>query len=150
MSSIAFRKNTASEDDILSHLSKCDGSFVPPLSNRVDLISYSKKIVEKAITFEAWHEEKLVGLVAAYFNDTDKRTGFITNMSVVPEYTGRRIASELLLDCINYGVKGNFCDIRLKVNRLSLDAISFYKKHNFVEIDERDDTIIMELAKESR
>ncbi len=150
MSSSAFRRNTASEDEILSHLSNCDTTFVPPLSTRVDLVSYSKKIAEKAITFEAWHEDNLAGLMAVYFNHTDKRTGYITNMSVVPEYTGKGIGSKLLLHCINYGVAGSCCELRLEVNKFSARAISFYKKHSFVQIHEKDDIIIMELAKASR
>jgi ribosomal-protein-alanine N-acetyltransferase len=150
MGSIKFRAKTASENEILNHLSECNNSFVPPLSNKVDLISYSKKIVEKAITFEAWHEDKLAGLIAAYFNDSEKRTGYITNMSIVPEFTGRGIGSELLLNCINYAVKEDYYEISLEVNKLNVKAVSFYKKQNFVQMDERDDNIIMKWNKQSK
>jgi len=150
MGSIKFRTKTASEHEILNHLFECNNSFIPPLSNKVDLLSYSKKIVEKAITFEVWHEDKLAGLIAAYFNDTEKRAGYITNVSILPEFTGRGIGSELLLYCINFAVKEDYYEISLEVNKLNLRAISLYKKHNFVQMDERDDNIIMKWNKQSR
>ncbi len=140
---ITFKTNTASEHDILSHLSECNNSFIPPLNNKVDLTSYAKKIAEKAITFEAWNEHSLMGLLAAYFNDSAKRTGYITNISIVPTLTGKGIGSVLLQNCINYGAKENYCEIKLEVNKLNIKAISLYKKYNFVQIDERDDHIIM-------
>jgi len=148
--SITFRIRTASEEEILNHLSECNNSFIPALSTKVDLISYSTKIVEKAITFEAWHEDKLAGLIAAYFNDSKKGTGYITNLSIVPEFTGRGIGSELLLNCISYAVKEDYYEIKLEVNRLNLEAISLYKKHNFVQMDDRDDNVIMKWNNQSK
>jgi ribosomal protein S18 acetylase RimI-like enzyme len=147
---IKFKTKTASEHEILNHLSECNNSFIPPLSNKVYLISYSKKIVEKAITFEAWNEDKLAGLIAAYFNDSEKRTGYITNVSIVPEFAGKGIGSELLLNCIDYAMKEDYYEIKLEVNKLNIKGISLYKKHNFVQIDERDDNIIMKWNKQSK
>ncbi len=146
MSSIIFRTNTASEHEILTHLSRCDYSFIPSLSSRVDLASYSKAIIQKATTFEAWDERTLAGLVAAYFNDTRKRTGYITNMSVLTECTGKGIASKLLLECISYAMNEQYREIRLEVNRLNSRAISLYRQHDFVATSLRGDTITMKYA----
>jgi len=140
---VKLRTKTASEREILNHLSECSNSFSSPLSNRVNLISYAKKIFEKAITFEAWDEDNLVGLIAAYFNDSKRPIGYITHVSVLPEFEGTGIGSQLLLNCINYAVQQDYCEIRLEVNKLDIKAINLYKKHKFAQGDERDNNIIM-------
>ena len=53
-STIKFFLNKASETDIAEHLEACDADFVPPLTGRVEINSYAKKIVSKATRFEAW------------------------------------------------------------------------------------------------
>jgi hypothetical protein len=63
---VEYLSNNASEAQIAGHLSRCDADFVPSLSGRVDINDYAKKIVNKAMRFEAWSGGELVGLVAAY------------------------------------------------------------------------------------
>lgn len=141
--SIKLRTKTASECEVLNHLTECGNSFITPLSNRTDLKIYSRKIVENAITFEAWHAHKLVGLIAAYFNDEQKHSGFITNVSVVPDYEGKGIGSQLLLRCLSYSVAEGYREVRLEVDIRQDKAIRLYQKHRFVQVAERDDQIIM-------
>lgn len=143
ISGITFRTRTASEREIRDHLSECDAGFVPPLSKKVDLPAYARKIVNNAVTFEAWDGNRLAGLLAAYFNDEEKRIGYITNMSVVPRCAGKGVGSELIAHCINYAKKEKYREIRLKVNKANVPATSFYRKHNFNRTDEEDDDVIM-------
>src|SRR5438093_11648103 len=63
---IEFREGTATVADIQTHLAGCDGNFSPRLSLKVDIGEYSRKIIAKAQTFEAWFGDALVGLVAVY------------------------------------------------------------------------------------
>src|SRR5436190_21860381 len=93
---IIYKTGTASFSAVFTHLAKCNNDFVPPLSNKVDLELYSKKIAENSVTFEAWINDELVGLIAAYFNDLKQETGYITNVSTIKEYSGKGIASQLL------------------------------------------------------
>ena len=69
--------NKASEIEIAEHLTRCDTDFVPPLSGRVEINDYVQKIFGKATTFEAWSSGALVGLVATYCNDQEKRIAYI-------------------------------------------------------------------------
>ncbi len=141
--SITFKKGTASVDEVFAHLNKCNNNFVPPLNNKVDIGLYSKKIVENSITFEAWIKDELVGLIAAYFNDTTKTTGYITSVSTVSEYAGRGIASQLLKMCIGYGIQNQFKIILLEVSQHNNNAIYLYKKYDFCEIGRKEENIIM-------
>lgn len=144
ITSITYKTKTASEQDLLNHLSECRKSYTQHLSKEVDLISYSRKIAKNAITFEAWSGNKLAGLLAIYLNNSEHGFGYITNISVLLEFAGKGIASELMFQCFNYAMKKNFYEIQLRVNEPNIRAINFYKKHNFIQIDKEDDKVIMQ------
>jgi len=129
---IVYKLKTATVNDILAHLNECNDNFYPPLIERVNLEEYSRKIFEKSMTFEAWKEDSLVGLVAIYFNESADRSAYITNVSVLKSFMGSGIASELLGQCIGYAVSENFMEMKLEVNKESSPAINLYRKHDFV------------------
>ncbi|MEW6107740.1 MAG: GNAT family N-acetyltransferase [Nitrospirota bacterium] len=129
---IEFKANEASEAVIAEHLSRCDADFVPPLSGRIEIVDYAKKIASKATKFEAWAGGKLVGLVAAYCNDQEKRIAYITSVSVLREWTGKGIAARLLKHCIKYATASGMRQVRLEVASDNMPAIGLYKKSGFV------------------
>jgi ribosomal protein S18 acetylase RimI-like enzyme len=144
-STITYQTKTATEKNIFLHLTDCDNNFTPPLSERTDLGAYAKKLFEKAVTFEAWSDNYLIGLIAAYLNPDDKRSAFITNISVTKEFTGKGIASRLLRNCIAYCAKNDYFVITLEVNRNNSQAIGFYNKHQFIQSGIRGDNLVMKL-----
>lgn len=139
---LIYKTKTASEKDIDLHLNKCNISFIPPLNARVNIADYAKKIFNNATTFEAWREKELIGLIAIYFNK-EMNMGFITNVSVMKEYMGASIASNLLKMCIEYTAKLNYSEIKLEVFKDNIPAINFYKKYNFTQIETKNDSLIM-------
>ena len=142
---ISYKIKAASEKDVFLHLRECNDSFLPPLNEKVNIDEYAKKIFEKAITFEAWENQTLVGLIAAYFNDLNKGAGFITNVSVLKNYMGQGIASELLKNCIQYARQKKITEMQLEVDKKNMTAILFYKKYNFMDAGINADTILMKL-----
>lgn len=128
---VIYKVKTAAADEILMHLEGCSNSFHPPLTGRVNLEEYSRKIFEKAITFEAWNGNVLVGLLAAYFSDSSNLCAYITNVSVLDRFMRLGIASRLLMQCVEYAVKENFKEIQLEVNKENSRAIDMYRKFNF-------------------
>lgn len=142
-SELSLRIKTANEKDIFEHLAECNNNFIPPLSERLDLTNYSNKIFEKSITFEAWHNDSLIGLIAAYFNDNEK--GFITNVSVVQKYLGKGIATLLMNNCINYAKRNNFNVILLEVNNNNESAIKLYMKFGFIVHGRKNELLILKL-----
>jgi ribosomal-protein-alanine N-acetyltransferase len=139
---LTYQTKTVSENDIVLHLNKCNNSFVPPLNTRINIADYAKKIFNNAITFEAWKDKELVGLIATYFNK-ETNLGFITNVSVMKEYMGAGIASKLLKMCIEYAAKLNYSEIKLEVFKDNVPAVNFYKKYNFAQIETQNDSLIM-------
>jgi ribosomal protein S18 acetylase RimI-like enzyme len=93
------RINTASQRTIAEHLRQCDTGFVPRLSARVDIDAYSAKLISYAVRFEAWHEQELVGLVAAYPN-AELGEMYVTSVSVLERLRRHGVAAGLIGDCI--------------------------------------------------
>ena len=69
MDNIIYTINRSSIKDVFSHLQKVSELFSPSLANRVNLDSYAEKIGKKAFRFEAWSNDRLIGLVACYVDE---------------------------------------------------------------------------------
>jgi len=140
---IVFRSGTATYVDVLYHLQKCDSRFLPKLSSKVNLSDYANKIQEFAVIFEAWSGNKLIGLVAAYMNQ--ERCGFVTNVSVVPDFLGQKIAYKLLVNCIEQAIVLGIKELVLEVSSNSIDAIRLYENNGFKTYCKNNDIITMKL-----
>ena len=116
---------------IQQHLTTCSNTFIPSLDSYVDINDYSKKIFEQATLFLKFDGDKLVGLVAAYDNPTEK-FGWVTNVSVDPNYSRKGIASELLNECNKYFKNKKYFNIFLEVFSDNKKAIKLYIKHGFI------------------
>jgi ribosomal protein S18 acetylase RimI-like enzyme len=139
-----YKIKTATEQEVLFHLEDCSASFIPPLSERINIAEYAKKIYENSMTFEAWEAGVLAGLIAAYFNNTRDRIGFITNVSVVKAFTGLGVASKLLAMCIEHARNNDFLKLKLEVNKNNTPAIRFYSKFGFENQTVKNDVLLME------
>ena len=129
-SEIIYHKNTSSYKEILHHLSEVDTSFIPLLSDTVSLHEYAEKLFNKSIRFDCWNKKRLIGLIAIYRNDNEN-IGYITNVSVVEEFSGNKIATKLMIDVLNYSKEHGFSRLDLHVNEANNRAISFYKLFGF-------------------
>ena len=132
--SIYFLLNNASASQITEHLRLCDTDFIPPLNGRVVLHDYAEKISCNAIRFEAWSDGTLVGLVAGYCNDKEKRIAYITSVSVLKAWAGKGIATSLMEQCVTYVKAANLQQINLEVSSDNTPAIRLYTKIGFTAI----------------
>jgi GNAT superfamily N-acetyltransferase/2-polyprenyl-3-methyl-5-hydroxy-6-metoxy-1,4-benzoquinol methylase len=135
----------ADAGQIAEHLQACDASFAPSLSSRLDIADYAHKIADKADCFEAWKDGQLIGLVAVYCNDTQRRTAFITSVSVLSGWKGRRIASRLISQCLAYVDRNGFSRIELEVGAHNLAAVRLYETHGFLADTVVDQSMLMHL-----
>jgi ribosomal protein S18 acetylase RimI-like enzyme len=143
---IQYREQTASRDDIRAHLIDCDAQYRPSLSSRVDIGEYATKLFENAVTFEAWHQQALIGMVATYFNDATHTFGYITSVSVAQGYQGIGVASYLLRMCVNKAKRLDVRELRLEVASINNSALSLYRKFDFVEFASSTHSISMQLT----
>ena len=127
---------------VQQHLITCSNTFVPSLDSYVNVNEYSKKIFEQAILFTKFDGDKLVGLVAAYDNPTEQ-FGWITNVSIDPEYSGKGIATELLNRCYKYFETKKYFSIFLEVFVNNDKAIKLYIKQGFTNYKIKENKMIL-------
>ncbi|MFE3846677.1 GNAT family N-acetyltransferase [Flavobacterium sp. LB3P45] len=144
MDVIDYEIKKASQKDLYLHLEMCDHLFVPLLSDKVNLHDYAQKIYKKSQTFEAWHDKKLVGLIAVYFNDSQSKKGYITNVSVLENYINKGIASQLIKMTKEYAKNNDFTKISLEVHSKNKNAITLYKKQGFEIENKKEEALFME------
>lgn len=142
---IAYSVNKASAPEIAAHLLHADTAFKPTLSSRVDIEDYAQKLHGRAVRFEAWMGEVLVGLVASYCNQPDGDKAFVSNFSVRSECQGQGIGGRLMCQCIEYARRLEVGQIELEVDKRSLSAISLYQKLGFNTLYTKDSTLTMRM-----
>lgn len=125
-----LRLDSADADVLLAHLRAADAGFVPPLSQRVELADYARKLATHARRVEAWEGDTLVGLIAMYANDA-AQGGFITNVSVLPSHHGQGIAGELLRRTLALAADLRLPRLRLEVYADNQAALALYHRHGF-------------------
>ena len=142
---VEYHINKASAAEIAEHLRRCDANFVPPLSERVEIAEYAKKIVTSATRFEGWAEDVLVGLVAVYCNDEIKRIAYVTSVSLLEEWRGKGIGACLMNNCLRHATVSGMQRIRLEVDSVNLPAIKLYKKLGFAVLEQNARVVAMGL-----
>lgn len=132
MSFYNYTKNKSDCVDIEKHMRQCSGLFNPPLASYVNIYDYATKIRSNAVTFEAWKNDELIGLIACYLNNYETLDGYVTNISTLQEHQGRGIASILLNKAIEAALDENFKTLSLEVEVENKKAIDLYRKAGFV------------------
>jgi ribosomal protein S18 acetylase RimI-like enzyme len=142
--SLIYKVGTASREQMRQHLQVCDDNFTPPLSSRVDLDAYTDKLFEKAVSWEAWDGELLVGMLNVYLNDRSSRTGYLTNITVLREYLGQGIGSALMKMGLEYAWKLGFERVRAEMWRDNPPMHRLVATAGFRVVDDRGDWVQIE------
>jgi ribosomal protein S18 acetylase RimI-like enzyme len=141
---LAIDRATVAE--ITCHLARCDGDFLPRLSDRVELPAYAQKICSHATRFEAWANGRLVGLVAAYGGEgAASPTAFVSNVSVDGEFRRRGIAAALLAMCARRAAHEGLQRIELVVDTENAAAMRLYAGCGFVAREAEHEEVVMYL-----
>lgn len=140
---IDYRIDTAAESEIASHLISCDADFVPPLSSRVEIRDYARKLFSNSRRFEAWSNGTLIAMLACYCNSGT--SAFVTSVSVLKAWTGKGIAGELLKNCREYVKAQGLSSITLEVSNANIAALKLYEKCGFTAEISKEKVITMTL-----
>ncbi|TNV22986.1 GNAT family N-acetyltransferase [Buttiauxella sp. B2] len=130
MNAIEICVGRASIEQVVEHLNLCDALFVPPLSTKVNITDYAKKLTDLALCLEAWYQGALVGLLCVYCNEP-RNGAFVTNVSIVPEFQGRGMASELVRNAIETVKEIGVDSLRLEVDDTNVIAMRLYRQFGF-------------------
>jgi len=117
---------------ILELVKSLDVYFVPPLSERIDLIEYVNKIDQYAnIVLAYTKKRKLIGIITFYNNDIVSKTAFISILGVMSKYQGQGVASNLVNMCIKECRLAGMNKIIVKTEAENFKAIRFYNTFGF-------------------
>ncbi len=120
-----------SSDRVYRFLISSNEVFFPPLSSRLDLQLYSRKLGDNATNIFVVYAGIDIGHVGFYVNDDSFRRAFISSIATLPGFerrgVGRALLSEVLCHCIRRGMKS----ISLQVQPENNIAINLYKKFGF-------------------
>jgi len=103
-----------------------------PLSKRVDVSAYTKKLLERGSLFVVLSDNgDPAGIMGFYANDQETKSAFLSILSLLPEFhnmgTGRKLMEILVSECKKAGMN----EIFLKVSRENSDAIAYYEAMGF-------------------
>jgi len=134
-----------SETKLIDFFVKHDYDFDPPLSNRVDIPRYSKKLYNNAILIIAVdvNISLIVGLNAFYANNIKEKAAYLSNINVHKNYIGKGIAKGMLRLMHTYLINKGFCYVSLEVYRDNTKAINLYKNTGYRIKHEGSDSFLM-------
>ncbi|UVW29735.1 GNAT family N-acetyltransferase [Massilia sp. H6] len=141
-----IRTDSAGAADIEALLRSCDAAFVPPLSSRVEIGAYARKIVDHARRIEACEGGRLVGLLAMYCDDLTTRRAFITSVSVSTPHARRGIAGALLRQAIEEARAAGMQVLALETSAANVAALALYCKHGFNIVKAAGDMLCLDLT----
>lgn len=126
---------------IYNFLSEVDHILIPPLSERVDIKEYAKKLAQNAENIFVCWDNQDAGSCSVYCNS---ETAFISSFAVKPVYMRMKLGSKMMEHVINHAKELLCKRIRLEVHTRNLVAIAFYERCGFVCINQEDEWLIME------
>ncbi len=132
-------------DSIRQLLLEVSDEFEPPLTKKVNLDDYSKKIVQRATIFTLYENQVLIAFVAAYCNDPKMKESFITMLVVSKSNRGKGIGDTLVTALISHLQRLGFEKLKLEVYQNNSKAINFYLKLGFKIIKDLNNSYLMNL-----
>lgn len=126
-------------DIISKFLTDIDFELPTPLSNRVDLETYARKVLEKGIVLGIKDDKKLVSASFFYANDNSSRVAYLTLLGTLRQYRGLGYAKKLLTKTLEYCKKKSMTVIQLETDLNNKSAISLYSSFGFeiIEVKEK-------------
>ena len=123
-----FQPGTIDSQEFHNYLKEVDNLLIPPLSSRVNLAEYAKKVTSKAVMFVAKDGADWVGVEAVYFNEYPEFS-FTTHLSVKKEYQNNSmVGTELMLRQLRYLKKNRTKGLRFSIRKSNTQLLNYHLK----------------------
>lgn len=117
---------------LVKYIKKHDSDFEPPISTKIDIFEYSKKLLTLANVLICMDKGEIKAVAAYYCNSNKYEYAFLTYLSVDIHYRSRGIVGELIKimikDCAKKKVKRIYTS-----TWLGNSAINIYKYYGFIQ-----------------
>lgn len=122
-------KENISTGRLTEFVKSVDKDFHPPLSGRVDIEEWVKKIYEKGTMVIAEMNKTYIGCILFYANDEVNRKGYIAYLAVDPLYRGLGVAKTMLDNCMVVSKEKGMISMNVYTN--SSSALKLYMGKGF-------------------
>ncbi|MFZ7133439.1 MAG: GNAT family N-acetyltransferase [Eubacteriales bacterium] len=140
--------NNNEQERLTAFLKEMDSAFPIPLSTKVDIGTYSYKVLSKGIVLCNESSGKITGVLLGYANDVLTKSAYISTLVILEEYRNSGLGSLLISHmkwfCRNRGMN----TLSVFVHKCNKNAIRFYQQNGFIISDlalERGDDILMKI-----
>ena len=120
-------------EQIQKFIREIDKDFPVPISEKVDISDYSRKLCEKATIVTEIKENKIVAMAAGYTENTENQLAYVSILGTIKEYRGQGLANKLLSEFINISKQKELKGVHLYTAQTNECALSVYSKHGFTE-----------------
>ncbi len=121
------------EESVYNFLCEVDKNFPVPLSEKVDLREYAKKLVNKAEICCITEENRILSVAAGYMNNADEEVAFLAVVATSQQARGKGMASALVKEFIDKARARQLKGVHLYTDKRNSSAISIYTKLGFVD-----------------
>ena len=131
---------TLEEYAVFSLLVNNDNSFIPPISQSIDIQQYALKLAKHAQFVICSEANTYVGMIAFYTNIKENQI-YIPYVHVSPNYRRQGIA-EYMFNYLQQNISG-YDTMALEVRKENKAACDLYKKLNFKLVEKRGEKYLM-------
>jgi len=105
--------------------------FNPPLDSSINIKDYADKIVGNATVLSIIDSGKLVGFMAVYCNDPEKKVGYGTMLAISKSHRSYGIGPQLIKMTVDHLRKRGFQKFSLEIYKSNPRVINLYKRLGF-------------------
>ncbi|SHH38545.1 GNAT family N-acetyltransferase [Winogradskyella jejuensis] len=123
------------KEDIVDLLKRINSEFSGRLIS-FGIEEYVLKLVNKSVLYPEYLNDRLIGFIAFYANDTEFKIAYMSMLAVDKSHRGNGIAVKLICKAEDHLKKIGFKYFDLEVLKSNVSAIKLYKKKGFSIIEE--------------
>lgn len=133
------------EKAFIDFLKKMDKEFAIPLSARIEIEPYVKKLFSRGVIIGAWDQENLCGICGGYTNDVTTKRSVVTCLVVSRIYRNKAIGKHLFMEFVKVARDKGMKEVYVSTNKKNKDAIVLYERVKMKKISETPDEIFYHL-----
>ena len=121
-----------SQESIYRFLCEIDDFFVPPLSEKQELLSFSKKIYLKATVCAEVVDSRIVSAVIGYTDNLIDNSAYISVVATLVDHYGHGYASKLINQFVDICSEKKIDSVHLYTTKNNIKAQRMYERLEFV------------------
>ena len=117
--------------DLLNFINKVDHQFEPPLSERVKIEDYAKKLYEEAHVIAVFENNEIQAACAYYCTPDKFNFAFLSFVASLKKGLGGDLIKAMISHCKEMGVEG----IETQTWETNYKSLKMFKRFDFIEVN---------------